>query len=74
LIVTRFLDLHGDALAARRYGRAAVDHCSNNVRRGRGHAPARLNADCHLNVLVESVEHRHEAIDGEAGRLRLPNA
>jgi hypothetical protein len=44
------------------------------VRRERGHAPARLNADCRLNVLVEPVEHRHKAIDGEAGKLRLPNA
>ena len=72
-------DLRGDAPGVRRYACAAIDHCSSDVRRRRGQAPARFNADCHLDVLVEPVEHRHKAINGEAppgpataARLRRP--
>jgi hypothetical protein len=49
------------------------DRSKNSGRCGR-RLPAWLNADSHFNVLVELVEHRHEPINSEAGKLGLPDA
>src|SRR5271157_3387199 len=64
----------GGGEAVRRYADVAVDHRSNEVWRRPSLRKARLNANRHFNVLVEPVQHRHEAINGEAGKLRLSNA